>query len=127
MPIALIMRPRAPITIPFWDSVSTHMTARTAIGRLALLDLLDLDLDRVRDLLAGPREDLLAHELGEHDVLGLVGDVLGWEVERPLGQQPGEEVDQRRHAPPVRAEIGNTSASGTSSPAMCSAGPCACG
>ena len=54
---------------------------------VVLLDLVDLDLDRVRDLLAGAQEHLLAHQLGEHDVLGLVGVVLGREVERALGQQ----------------------------------------
>ena len=63
----------------------------------ALLDLLDLDLDRVRDLLARAGEHLLAHELGEHAPLRLVGDLLGREVERALGQQRGEVVDQRRH------------------------------
>ena len=49
---------------------------------VALLDLVDLDLDGVRDLLAGAPEDLLADQLGEHHLLGLVGDLLGREVER---------------------------------------------
>ena len=31
LPIALTMRPPAPITIPFWDSVSTHSSALTRI------------------------------------------------------------------------------------------------
>ena len=52
MPIDLIMRPRAPIRMPFWDSVSTHSSARTAIRPSRSLDLVDLHLDRVRDLLA---------------------------------------------------------------------------
>ena len=99
--------------MPFWDSVSTHIVARTMTRVLALLDLLDLDLDGVRDLLAGAQEHLLAHQLGEHDVLGLVGEVLGREVERALGQQAGEVVDAAA-ARPCRCgrEIGKTSASG---------------
>ena len=81
----------------------------------AVLDLLDVDLDRVRDLLAGAGEHLLAHELGEQDGLGLVGDLLGREVERALGQQRGEVVDERlRRRCPVRAETGKTSASSPS-------------
>ena len=45
-------------------------------------------------------------------VLGLVGEVLGREVERALGQQAGEVVDAAAATPwPVRAEIGKTSAS----------------
>ena len=84
--------------MPFWDSVSTHIDRADGDQAVALLDLLDLDLDGVRDLLAGAQEHLLADELGEHHVLGLVGVVLGREVERALGQQADEVVDQRRHA-----------------------------
>ena len=73
MPIALIMRPPGPIRMPFWDSVSTRMTAsiRTRSWRAAI-DVLDLDLDRVRDLLARAGQHLLAHQLGQQHRLGLV-------------------------------------------------------
>ena len=84
--------------MPFWDSVSTHSERAHDHEVVLLVDLVDLHLDRVRDLLARAVQHLLAHELGEHDVLGLVGDLLGREVERPLGQQPGEVVDQRGDA-----------------------------
>ena len=67
---------------------------------VALLDLLDLHLDGVRDLLAGAAQHLLAHQLGEHTLLGLVGDLVGREVERPLGQQRDEVLDQRPDAVP---------------------------
>ena len=65
---------------------------------LELLDLLDLDLDAVRDLLTRAQQDLLAHQLGQHHVLGLVGDVLGREVEGALGQQRDDVVEQLRDA-----------------------------
>ena len=71
--------------------------------RLGRSDRLDLDLDRVRHLLAGARQHLLADELGEHDRLRLVGALLGLEVERPLGQQRHQVVDERPDARPGRA------------------------
>src|ERR1044072_8158542 len=43
---------------------------------LARRHLLDLDLDRVRDLVAGPVEDLLAAELGHHPPARVVAVVL---------------------------------------------------
>ena len=57
---------------------------------VALDDLVDLDLDRVRDLLARAVQHLLAHELGQPHVLGLIGDLLEREQERPLGRELDE-------------------------------------
>ena len=65
---------------------------------VALDDLVDLDLDRVRDLLAGAVQHLLAHQLGEPHVLGLVGDLLEREQERPLGRELDEVLDERADA-----------------------------
>ena len=65
---------------------------------VALDDLVDLDLDGVRDLLARAVQHLLAHELGEPDVLGLVGDLLEREQERPLGRELDEVLDERADA-----------------------------
>ena len=113
VPIALIIRPRAPIRMPFWDSVSTHRNAHDHEVVL-LVDLVDLDLDRVRHLLARAVQDLLAHELGEHDVLGLVGDILGREVERALGQQEARCSTSGGTPRPVRADTGKISASSPS-------------
>ena len=67
------------------------------VAVVAGVDLVDLDLDRVRDLLERPPQDLLADELGEHDVLGLVRAVLGREQERPLGHERREVLAQRPH------------------------------
>ena len=97
IPIDLTIRPPAPIRIPFCDSVSVSTTAsiRTSPSRSAL-DRLDLDLDRVRHLLARAGEHLLADELGEHHLLRLVGVLAGAEVERAGGQQSNEALGQLR-------------------------------
>ena len=65
---------------------------------VALDDLVDLDLDRVRDLLARAVQHLLAHELGQPHVLGLVGDLLEREQERALGRELDEVLDERADA-----------------------------
>ena len=49
-----------------------HARASTRNLPSLLLDVLDLDLDRVRNLLAGADQDLLAHQLGQQHRLGLV-------------------------------------------------------
>ena len=98
----------------------------------AVFDRLDLHLDRVRHLLAGAREHLLAHELGEPHVFGLVRELLGLEVERALGQQRHEAVDERsERRRRWRAETGKISSATSSSAAACSAAAvracCRCG
>ena len=60
-----------------------------------LLDLVDLDLDRVGQLLAGAAQDLLADQLGEQHLARLVGALLGRVHERALGDQLGQALDQR--------------------------------
>src|SRR6266508_3226754 len=58
--------------------------------------LLDEDRDRVGQLVAYPFQRRLADQLGDHDLLGLVGDhALGVELRR-LGQVADQYVDQRR-------------------------------
>ena len=68
VPTARTMLPPAPTRIAFCDSVSAHTRARDdEQAVLALLDLVDLDLDRVRQLLARAQQHLLADQLGEPD------------------------------------------------------------
>ena len=84
--------------MPFWDSVSTHMVARTTTVSS------DCSTSSIWTSTACGTswrvrlQHLLAHELGQHHVLGLVGEVLGREVERALGQQAGDELEQLRDA-----------------------------
>ncbi len=66
-----------------------------AVRAVRVLHRLDRNLDRVRNLLARAREHLLAHELGEHHSLRLVGALLGLEVERPRGQERNQVIDER--------------------------------
>ena len=58
-------------------------------------DLADRDLDRVRDLLAGPVEHLLADQLGEQQLARLVAVVLGRVEVGALRDQLAEPLDQR--------------------------------
>ena len=61
VPISLITEPPLPTTICFCDSVSTSRCARSDL----LVELLDLDRDRVRHLVAREPERLLADQLGD--------------------------------------------------------------
>ena len=82
--------------MPFCDSASTQASAVTRMRSSRLdVDVLDDDLDGVRHLLERAPQDLLADELGEHDRLRLVGDVVGLEHELALGQQAAEVLDER--------------------------------
>ena len=56
----------------------------------SLRQLLDLDRDRVRDLLSRQLESLLAHELRHLQLDGEIGSLLRREVERPFRQQRDE-------------------------------------
>ena len=82
--------------MPFCDSASTQISARTRARSVArAVDLVDDHLDAVRHLLEGPPEHLLADELGEHQLLGLVGAVGGVEQERALRHERREVLEQR--------------------------------
>ena len=87
-----------------------HERAHEGQAVLALLDLVDHDLDGVRDLLEGAPQHLLAHELGQQHLARLVGALLGREEERALGHaaRPGGRAARRRRAP-VRALTGKIS------------------
>ena len=63
-----------------------------------LVDLEHFDLDRVRDLLPGPVQHLLADQLGEQQLRGLVGGVLRRIHVGPLGDQLAEPVEERLEA-----------------------------
>jgi hypothetical protein len=98
-----------------------------------LLDLVHLDFDRMRHLLPRAVEHLLANQLGEHDLLALIGALVGREVERALGKEADELVDERAHARPRARAHGKISASSPGRPppaapprsSDCSAGrPC---
>ena len=102
VPIALTIRPPAPIRIPFCDSVSTQTRARTTSRpSLALLDLVDLDLDRVRHLLARAPQHLLAHELGEPHLARLVARVLA--ADRGTGPRAASDTSCSTQRPDARA------------------------
>ena len=94
MPISRTMAPFLPTRIPFCDSVSTSSTARTTFSS----DLLDDDHDRVRHLVAGQVERLLADHLGDPVLRRHVGGLVEREVERAFGQQVDEVVAQLPHA-----------------------------
>ena len=89
VPASLSTAPPLPITIPFCDSRSTRIRARkrrirrrssgSSASASRVLVVVGLDLlgdhgDRVRQLVAGDREQLLAQQLGDEERLGLVGD-----------------------------------------------------
>ena len=70
VPIALIMRPpRADQDALLGLGLDPERARGRVIRSPRVLDLLDLDLDGVRDLLARAEQHLLADELGEQDVL----------------------------------------------------------
>ena len=99
MPISPILAPPLPIRIPFWDSVSAQISARTVTRPSSRgLDLDDRDLDRVRDLLAGAVQHLLADQLGQQQLARLVAAVLRRVHVGALGHQLAEPLDQRRQA-----------------------------
>ena len=115
------MRPPLPIRIAFWESVSTQTWALDLDQAvLALGDLLDRDLDRVRDLLAGAAQDLLADQLGEVDLARLVGAVLGRIEERPSGISSARRSVSGARPVPRFAEIGKISSTTSSSAASAS-------
>ena len=96
-PIDLIILPRAPMRIPFWDSVlGEHHGLDPGQVRARMGDVLHLDLDGMGDLLPRARQHLLADELGEQHRGRLVRALSGGEVERPAGEQPDQVVHQRR-------------------------------
>ena len=124
VPISPTLAPPLPIRIPFCDSVSAQISARTVTRPSSrALDLLDLDLDRVRDLLAGPVEHLLADQLGQEQLARLVAVVLGRvEVAGPRGPARRAARPARRGPRRSRALIGKTSSTPSSSAASASTG-----
>ena len=83
MPIALIIRPAgADEDALLALGLDPHERADHGQAVVALLEVVDDDLDGVRDLLEGPPQDLLAHELGQQHVLADVRAVLRREEER---------------------------------------------
>ena len=99
VPISSTLAPALPIRIPFWDSVSAQISARTVTRPSSRVgDLPDLDLDRVRDLLAGPVQHLLADQLGQQQLARLVAVLLRRIHVGALRHQLAEPLDQRRQA-----------------------------
>ena len=75
--------------MPFWDSgLDPDERAHGPQAVVALLDVLDDDLDRVRDLLEGPPQHLLADELGQQHVQRLVRALLRRKRKGPSGIAP---------------------------------------
>src|SRR4051812_44812134 len=61
-------------------------------------DLTDPDLDRVGNLLAGPVQDLLANQLGQQQLAGLVAAVVGRVHVLALGDELAQPLHQRLQA-----------------------------
>ena len=75
-----------------------HVEQRVVGGPVLARDhLVDDDGDRVRQLVAHALERGLADELGDHDELGLVGELAVGVERRALGQQPDEQVGEQLH------------------------------
>ena len=111
VPTALIIRPPAPIRMPFWDSVSTHTSARTTV-RSSRAPRSPRRSPRPR---AGPPGTCAAAPArgrarrGAPRAAGRESS-LGREEERALGQQLARGARAAAATPlPVRAEIGKTS------------------
>ncbi len=124
LPISPTLAPFLPIRIRFCDSVSAQISAGTVTrpssrGR----DLPDPDLDRMRDLLPGAVEDLLADQLGQQQLarIGRCAPRSG----RGTGP-PGSAPPAARSAPsspsPGLALIGKTSSTPSISAASGSTG-----
>ena len=74
--IAFRRSPPLPITIGFWLSRSTQITAAMRSNCAVFLELLDLHRGRVRQLLAQAAHQLLAHQFAGQETLALVGDLV---------------------------------------------------
>ena len=122
LPIALTMRPPAPITIPFWDSVSTHSSALTRIRspRCSISSTWTSTLCgtswRVRASTCSRTSSAREHRLRLIGDLARAGSRTG-----PRGAAWPGGRRARASRPPVRAETGNTSAPSTRSAAAASA------
>ena len=87
-PIALIIRPPAPIRMPFWESVSTH-DVRAHVVRSSRRSTSSTTTSTACGTSWNVRaQHLLADELGEQDLARLVGAVLRREQHGPSGTRP---------------------------------------
>ena len=93
-PISRTIAPFLPTRMPFCDSVSTSRNGPHDL----VADLLDDDRDRVRHLVAGEVERLLADHLGDAVLGRQVGRLVEREVERPFREEVDEVVAQLPHA-----------------------------
>ena len=109
VPAALSTAPPLPMTMPFCESRSTRMTTRSArTGPDAVSPLLDLfgrHRDRMRQLVARDRQQLLAHELGGEERLGLIAhDAVGVIVRARSGSRASSSPTSASTPSPVRAD-----------------------
>ena len=90
------MAPPLPMTMPFCDSCSTKIRRPNveALRRCPLGQLLDAHRARVRDLLVGEVEDLLADHLGHAERLRLVAEGVGGKVRGVLGQACEQQLEE---------------------------------
>ncbi len=75
------------MTIAFWPSRSTQITAPMRSRRAVDLEALDLDRRGIRQFLAELAHQLLAHQLAGEEALALVGDLVLAVQRVLLGQQ----------------------------------------
>ena len=97
----------------------TRLHADEILARV--VDLLDDDLDRVRHLLERAPQHLLADELGEQHLVGLVGGVVDVEENGPSGSSATRCSTSASTPVPLRADSGKISSPTSSSAAACSA------
>ena len=96
--------------------------AWTFVRPVPLLELLDHDRDRVRHLLPGHRERLLAHDLGETDLERLIGEL----AVRVVAPDPrgGARAGDREASPTPRAVLAETGTISSKSPRSAAAWSC---
>ncbi len=122
-PISPTLAPPLPIRMPFWDSVSAQTSAPTMIRPSSRASTsLTADLDRVGDLLAGTVQHLLADQLGQKDLARLVAVILGPGTVGTLGNSSPSRSIRTARPSPLRALIGKTSSTPSSSAAAASTG-----
>ena len=83
-------------------ALNVHGGVQAQQVTLGTLKLVAHDAHGVRDLLARVAQDLLAHELGDHDLVGLVGAHALGEPARALRQVGGDHVHERLHVEALR-------------------------
>ena len=95
-PGALVADDDALLGVALDVEVRVHVEQRLVLGPVrSQPHLVDHDRDRVRELVADAVERGLADQVGDHQLLGRVGELAVGVQRRPLGQQPDQQVGQQ--------------------------------